>query len=856
LKQTKKPIIFALIGLFILLSLKSKAQDTTFSIAGTQLTIIEVFEQIEKVSPYHFLYQPKLIQQVSKRSSIKLTNTTIEEATSVIENTFGVACLVDGTNISVKAIEIPPKPELYDFNGKILDKSNLEILIGASLYCDSLKKGTISDINGFFTIPLPAGKHKINIRYTGYKSQTILINIESNLFKIIRLEHEFSKLRAVTIRSHSGFDTIQSFNIRNNILHVNHLSELPSITADQDIIQSIDFIPGVNLNAENLSGYSIRGSSEGENLTIMDNVPVYSLSHNIGNLSIFSSSIINNIIIRKGGVPAKYGGRAASAIQVVTRDGNQNELQVKGALSNLSNRLSVEGPLKKRKVSYLISGRRGGKDFIKKPHQIFDGQTLYFYDLNTKINYQINTKNKLTGSTYWGRDVSDFMIDSTLTNPYNDWSTNIYTLNWNRIINTKLTQNICFFNSNYNYYFEQEEIYLGLNINDFGVRADYNLYSNTKLIHRFGLSSTFHSFLNPKVKAQNIDTSGLDFSFSANMSLESALYYQQERKISEHLEVNLGLRFSMFNQITSGNYFISNVDDSLVDYSDEIYVDGTEEAHHLFDFSPSMILRYKASSNSIITVSYTRASQYMHQLSSINAEGLQYKILVPSSKQIKPLKANQFAFGYLVYTKNQMYEIGIEAYYKQLNNILVYNDFVRTIDYKVPLSYYVSQGKGKNYGLEFHVHKRLGKLKGIMSFTRSEARKHITGINNNNPYYSSLHVPFDFALNLNYQLSNQWSVSTNFVYKSGKRYTEEAPVLSYIRNAKKLPNYHRADLGFKLKSKDYRKLNSTWMFSVYNIYNRKNTFFLYRETNANKRVIYSHYSLFGIVPSISWSFTI
>ncbi|MCK5137387.1 MAG: TonB-dependent receptor [Bacteroidales bacterium] len=827
------------------------AQKSTFSVSISDGKVIDFFKEIESQSDYRFTYNARDLSKELPKISVLVKEVSIDELLLKMEKEYDLKFLILGSNISV-AIEKRDDPQNVTVSGYIIDQSSGDILIGATIFCTTLLIGTTSDLAGFYSLTLPADKHSVTIQYIGYETQVIEIDLYSNQHKTIRLHPKSNNLNEVVVRKNERISAFDNFNLSSNKLNIQDIRKYPSIFAEKDVLLSIDFMPGISINPENINGISIRGSSEGENLTTIDKIPVYNISHSISNISIFNPDIINYLTINKGGVPLQFGERAASSIQVVTRKGNKNKIELNGGISNISTRFCIEGPMFKSKMSFLLSARRGGKGIFQSAFNYLSDAKIYYYDLNSKLNYQVNTKNELTFSTYWGKDFSSFDIDG---NQYalSQWNTNTYSLDWNRIVNGKFTYNLTGFLSSYRYLFSQDSLNLGVYVDDIGVRNDFNLYLNPSSIYRFGMVIINHMFDNPLVYEK--PNQAIDTKYKFYLSLESSVYFINERKLSDRIKIKAGARFSAFNQFDHGDFYdtYSPYEDSGISVLDTTQFDLSNH----YSVSPSVQFNYQLSTTSSIKVSYIRSSQYLHQLSSINTEGLIYKILVPSNNGIQPLYVDQISAGYMKTSSNSVYELAIESYYKIMKNTIEYKDSVITINSKYPIRNYVQQGRGIAYGLEFLLRKKNGNLQGIVSYSLSRSTKQIDGINNGERFFSTQHQPHDFAININYQFNESFNLTANFIYQSGRRYTslEEGPDPVYERNNCILADYHRADLGIRYERKKKRKFKSTWEFTIFNLYNRQNAYFMYKKDKSqNNETDYNFYSLYGITPTISWSF--
>ncbi len=837
-----------LTGLLFLLSGILQAQPLKLSLSIAEGTVFDLIEAIESQSDYHFTYQARELEMAIPEISINEQDLPLEGLIARLKAAYPVDFLVQGNNVAITVLEAP-NPSYGTISGSILDAKTGDILIGATLYSPELQIGTISSTSGYYSLTLPEGRYNLLVQYLGYETRSLQIDLYGNLHKKVLLSPNRQDLDEVIVTHHESLNDFTRFNLSSNIVHLQNIRSYPSILSEKDVLLSIDFMPGISLNPENINGLIIRGSSDGEILTTLDKVPVYSISHSVSNLSIFNPDIVNHLTINKGGVPIQHGNKAGSAIEVITRKGNENKTEINGAISNISSRLSVEGPIFKEKLSYLFSARRGGKNFFQKSFFSPNNAHIYFYDINSKISYKINPKNDLVLSTYWGKDLSTFDIED---NHYarNQWNTNTFSLDWGRQIGSRIKYNMILFNSRYSYSFEQDSIWLAIDVYDTGLKNEFNFYIRPGSLLRFGVELSNHFFDNP-IEYKRTNTL-LEYKYKFNSSLEGAAYLQHERQIGKRFKIKTGGRLTAFRQFLNGNFYESYYPDMD---SSQFFIDST--ALKIYDFgaiSPVFQLNYRLSKTASLKLGVNRSSQFIHQLSSINAEGFIYKILVPSGRGIKPLALTQFSAAYMKTSLDGRYDFSLEGYYKHAKNSIEYRDSVVSIDNNTPFRNYVRQGEGLACGLEFMVRKKEGRLQGILSYALSKSVKTIDGINQGRSFYSAQHQPHDFALNLNYRLNPSLKIAVNFILQSGRRYTLQKGNTRYERNRQKFPNYHRADIGIQYEKTHEKRFKSTWELSIFNVYNRKNAYFLFRNDRTGSNTEYLFYSLYGITPTLSWSF--
>ncbi len=747
----------------------------------------------------------------------------------------------------------------YTISGKITDGETGEDLTGATVMVVEPLTGVASNPYGFYSISLPEGIYHVRYSYIGYQDVEHEINLSKNYIVNIELTPAIVSLDEIVVSSDRDDTKITSTELGVDKLNLKDIDNIPVIFGEKDILKTIQLLPGISNASEGSTGFNVRGGSMGQNLILLDEAPIYSAAHLAGFFSIFNSDAIKDVTIFKGGIPACYGGRASSVLDIKMNNGNNKKFSSSGGIGLVSSRLTLEAPLIKDKMSFIISGRRTYADLIARlvfPEEIIrNDMKFYFYDLNAKLNYSINQNNRLFLSGYFGKDVFEFGSDIGTA-----WGNTTATIRWNHIFNEKLfsRSSIIYSNYDYEFIFGQASMKLRTGIQDMILKEDATWYINPAITMKFGMSITYHKFMPGEIVISG--SSDFELTQGERRALESAVYIQNEQKISPKFNINYGLRFSAFNQIGPGWYY---------DYAGgEVPVDSTyygpgKAAFPYFGFEPRIIANYVINEMSSVKMSYNRMAQYLHLLSNTTS-GSPADVWMPCSNNIKPVYVDHLSTGFFRNFLDNNIETSIEVYYKNIINTADYKDGADII-FDKHVESQILTGRGRSYGLELYIKKKYGTFTGWVSYTLSRSENKIKGINNFSWYpvrYDKTHevsLVGIYKISQRLTLSSVWTYATgNAVTFPGGKYTvDNNPVPYYTeRNGYRMPAYHRLDLSLTLNSKKSRKFKSSWDFSVYNVYNRYNAYIIsFRESEtvpgATEAV---KLSLFGIVPSITYKF--
>ena len=642
-------------------------------------------------------------------------------------------------------------------------------------------------------------------------------------------------------------------------LNLKDIETLPVLFGEDDILKTLSLLPGISNTSEGSTGFNVRGGSMGQNLILLDEAPVYSASHLAGFFSVFNSEALKDISIYKGGIPARYGGRAASVLDIKMNNGNNKTFSASGGIGLVASSLTLEGPLIKDKMSFIVSGRRTYADIIARtvfPGDIIrDDMKFYFYDLNAKLNYSINKSNRLFISGFFGQDV--FSLENDIGT---NWGNATGTLRWNHIFNEKLFTKTALVYSRYNYgfIFGQTSMRLRTGIEDFILKEDASWYINPENTLEFGIKASWHRFRPGELMAAA--NTGFMISVNEKKAFEHAAYIQNEQKISSRLSANYGLRFSVFSQTGPGWFYRYGTGSEPVDST---WFPKGEPAYPYYSLEPRLAVNYMFNKRNSVKLSYNRMSQCLHLLSNYTS-GSPADVWIPCSNNLEPVFVDHVSAGFFRNFINHGIETSIEVYYKNMINITDYKDGADII-FDRHVESQILSGEGRSYGLELYIKKKYGRLTGWISYTLSKTENKIDGISNNRWYPLRYDRTHDISVVAAYKPFKRLTLSGTWVYATGNAVTfpggryviDNNPVPYYTeRNGYRMPPYHRLDLSLTLDSKEDKKFKSAWEFSVYNVYNRYNAYIIsFRESKTVPGTTEAvKLSLFGIVPSITYKF--
>ena len=762
----------------------------------------------------------------------------------------------------------------YTISGFVEEKKSGESLIGVSIYENKSQKGTITNQYGFYSLTLPEGIYEVTYSFIGLKSEVKKINLNKDFRINVSLASTSILTDEVIITGEAQDKNITESNMSQVKIEVENIKKIPAILGEIDVLKSAQLLPGIQSGGEGSSGLYVRGGGPDQNLILLDEAVVYNASHLFGFFSVFNADAIKDINIIKGGMPAQYGGRLSSVLDISMKDGNNKKYTVEGGIGLLSSRLTFQGPVQKEKSSFIISGRRTYIDVLTKPflneESAFNGSGYYFYDLTTKINYKISDKDKLYLSGYFGRDVFNFSNDNNGIGIKIPWGNATTSLRWNHLFNDKLFMNTSLIFSDYRFEFNINqdifELKIFSGINDWNTKVDLLYQPNQRHTIRFGANYTYHEFTPGNASGKAGDVIFEPDNIYKQYSNEGALYLSDDVELTDDLKIHAGLRYSSFQH--SG----------YISFRDYIWNDITRNYDNYRHIEPRLSLRYKLSNTSSFKASYTENFQYIH-LASTSSVSLPTDLWIPSSTYIKPKYSKQYAAGYFKNLSNNMYETSIEGYYKNMDQLIEYKEGVLPEDNTNSSSDDAfTSGTGISYGAEFLIKKTKGKTTGWIGYTLSKTTRYFDEVNNGIEFPAKYDRRHDLAITATHQLSKAWVLSSVFVYQTGNAIT--LPTERYIiggqafteytsRNGYRMQPYHRLDLSATYTPVKKKKFTSSWNFSIYNVYSRKNPYFIYFATENSEGESFTladlsdggtaypkayQVSIFPILPSITWNF--
>jgi hypothetical protein len=768
----------------------------------------------------------------------------------------------------------------YTISGYVQDNESGENLIGVSIYDKNTFKGTVTNQYGFYSLTLEEGKYDIIYSFIGLESVTKNIILTKDTRINISLESNAILTDEVIVTGEKLDKNVTSSNMSQVKIEVNNIKQLPVILGEVDVLKSAQLLPGITSNGEGSSGLYVRGGGPDQNLILLDEAVVYNASHLFGFFSVFNADAIKDINIIKGGMPAEYGGRLSSVLDITMKDGNNKKYEADGGLGLLSSRLTLQGPIQKNKSSFIVSARRTYIDVLSKPflnridpetgeQNAFAGSGYYFYDLTTKINYRISDKDRLYLSGYFGRDVFSFVNSDNGFAIEIPWGNATGSLRWNHLFNDKLFMNTSLIFSDYRFEFNlaqsdfEFKIFSG--INDWNTKVDFLYQPNQRHTIKFGTNYTYHEFTPGNATGRAGDVEFAQDEIFRQYSNEGALYFSDDFELSNDIKINAGLRYSSFQH---------NGDVSLFNYIKNDLTLSSDNYRHI---EPRLSLRYKLNTTSSIKAAFTENYQYVH-LASTSSVSLPTDLWVPSSSGIKPKFARQYAIGYFKNLNDNMYETSLEAYYKEMTNLIEYREgYLPEDNTNSSGDDSFTFGDGESYGVEVLLKKNKGKTTGWIGYTLSKTTRYFDEVNNGIAFPAKYDRRHDLSVTATHKLSKSWVLSGVFVYASGNSIT--LPTERYViggdiytqftsRNGFRVDPYHRMDIGATYTpSKKKKKFKSSWNFSIYNVYSRKNPYFIYfaleglddngenqNIQNGNVEPKAYQVSIFPILPSITWNF--
>jgi hypothetical protein len=766
--------------------------------------------------------------------------------------------------------------EKFTLSGTISDLKTKETLIGVNVFIFETKTGITTNEYGFYSITLPRGEYTISISYVGYQTIEEKVSLNQNIKKNFLVTESSQMLKEVVIVDNKKRIDIRKPEMSVNKLTIQEIKEMPVIFGEVDIIKSILTLPGVTNAGEGQSGFNVRGGGADQNLVLLDEATIYNSSHLFGLFSVFNPDAIKDLKLFKGGIPARYGGRLSSVLDIYQKEGNKNDFHMNGGIGLISSRILAEGPIVKGKGSFVVAGRASYAHLFLK---LFENPNLaYFYDLNTKLSYSLNEKNNIYLSGYFGRDV--FQLNDSFVNTYGN---TIVNFRWNHLFSDKLFSNLSVIYSDYYYGLKLDLI--GFNwdsgIKNYNIKYDFKHYLSDKLKLTYGINSNYYDFNPGKIEPTRPDSGINEDQLDKKYALENAFYIDAEHQVSNKIAISYGVRLSSFlrlgnqtlNTYANNQPVIFNPDFLIYESAEPTGTVsyGKNKTIAKFDnLEPRFAISYTINENQSIKGSYNRMTQYLHLISNTQSP-TPLDVWAPSDQYLKPQLLDQVALGYFQNLKDDEYSLELETFFKKIKNRVDYIDGANLIANEA-IERVVLNGQARAYGLEVLFRKNTGRFKGWLSYTLSRTEQKVegrtaieTGINNGDWYKTGFDKLHNLAVVANYKWTEKWRFSANLIFQTGQPVTFPDGQYEYegitvpnfsSRNENNLPSYHRLDVSATLtpnKNKK-RKWQAEWVFGIYNLYNRMNaasiTFRQNDETASNEAI---RLSIFGIVPSATYN---
>lgn len=860
----------------LVFGLKLFSQQVSLSL-NKDASLKEIFGQIEQQTDYKFAFIDQIdLSQKYLKEAIVLKNTDIQQVLEVLGKEKTLQFAIAGNNITVKQTHELKRQESYTLSGTILNAFN-DPLPGVSIYVQEAKTTLSTDQAGKFSLRLPSGTYTLSISYIGFQRKEEKVNLVRNTTVSIGITEDTQTLEEVAINIVNNAVDIRRPQMSKSSLSMQEIKRIPVAMGEPDPLKSLMTLPGVTNSGEASSGFNVRGGAADQNLVLLDGAPIYNDSHMLGFFSVFNADAIKGLDLYKGGVPARYGGRVSSILDVQQQPGRDDSLRINGGIGLISSKLLVEGPVKRDVSSFMVAGRTSYAHLFL--NLAGNENSARFYDLNARFNHTFNDRNSLHFSGYMGNDLFD--ISNNFSSSYGNAMAN---LSWKHTFSDAIQTNLSVFYSDYNFTLgvNTEGLDWDSNIKSYGLKYDWRHHVAEKLNLNYGLEATYYEF-NPGTLAPRGNDSRFNYQqFAKSYALESSAYLDIEHEITKKLNLRYGMRYSMFYRL-GAEEISTYANNSPVVYNpiygiyEEAVPTGTisygggETIASFNNIEPRMALSYIVNDDNSFKASYNRMAQYLHILSSTQSP-VPMSIWTPSGPYVEPQLLDQYAIGYFTNIKNKAYSLETEVFYKDVQNRVDYVDGA-DIFANENIERSLLNGVARSYGLELLIRKNTGLLTGWISYTLSRAEQRTAGRTPEEPgiangdWYLS---PHDRLHNLNitgnYEWNAKWSFSANFTLQSGRPVTYPngyyefggRRVPNYAqRNESRLPIYHHLDLAavYTPKSEKRKRWQGEWVFSIYNVYGRQNAasimFGANEDTGINEAL---RLSIFGIIPSVSYNF--
>ena len=763
----------------------------------------------------------------------------------------------------------------YTLSGFVKDKTSGEDLLGANILIKEINKGTTTNVYGYYSITVPKGEYTVVVSFLGYDDYKFKIKLNKDIKQNIEASPSSIMTDEVVVTGEKSDENIRDTKIGAVKLPVAQIKKLPAFMGEVDIMKTLQLLPGIQSANEGNGGFYVRGGGPDQNLVLLDGATVYNASHLFGFFSIFNADAIKDVNIIKGGMPAEFGGRLSSVLEVSMKEGNNKKYHIEGGIGTIASRFTVQGPILKDKASFIFSARRTYIDILMDPFIADDAQMkgsgYYFYDLTGKVNYRFSDKDRIFLSGYYGKDVFAFAKPDKNFKVEIPWGNGVASLRWNHLFNKKLFMNVTAVLSDYQFQFGAEqnkfEFKMFSGIRDYTGKVGLTWYPMVKHKVKTGVEYIRHIFsptsVTARIGATNFDSGKINKQYANDM----AIYLSDEYEFNENLSIVAGLRGTWYQNVGPYDRFIK--DKNGINTDTIVYAPGEVIAQYKH-VEPRLSVRYVLNSKTSLKASFTQNYQYVH-LANVASATLPTDVWVSSTDVVKPQFSTQYSVGFFRNFKDNMFETSVEVYYKDMDNLIEYQDGKTPgDDVGDNADNNFTFGKSNSYGVELFLKKRYGKFNGWIGYTWSKTTRWFDEINNGDPFPAKYDRRNDLSVIVSYEFNPKWQVSAIFVYATGNAST--MPISRYIvdgrisveygdRNSYRMADYHRADISVTwtpgaLKKK---KFKSSWNFSIYNVYNHYNPYFIYFEekgsiSQGDYSVTGKQVSLFPILPALTWNF--
>lgn len=852
----------------ILLVTETIAQESEkkISIRSQGQPLSTILAELESQGGVHFSYNPRRIA-ADRKINYNVVDLSVTEALRQLGEVAGLEFqqLENQIIVTLRSNSSASAPELATVSGYVKDSKNGEALIGATLFITDLATGTITNSYGYFSLTLPKGEYNLKVSYIGYQTLESKLDLSSSIQQDYALPEALPVLEAVVVTAQPEL-TMTEAEVSQLTLRPEAIKEQPALFGELDVIKSLESVPGIKLHSDGSTFYYVRGGNRDQNLILIDDAPIYNPSHLLGVFSTIIPDAATDITLYKGNMPASFGGRLSSVLDIHTRKGNDQFAQVWGNVGLISTKLGVEGPLKKEASSFLLSGRFSRLKWLFQLIEPAINQ-FNFYDLTGKVNFKLNQRNHAYFSFYTGSD-NYFAGNNGIS-----WTNTAGTVRWTNQYSDRLFIHTTLSASAYDYFLYTDvsrNQRWNSHISNINAKSDFSYFIKPRNEITFGLGLNGYNFNPGNVTTNQVQNSNV----SARHSLEFVAYGNHDVQLADHWAVMYGLRFSSWSNFGEAFEFTfdenHNPTDTLVFAQGDSYI-------QFFNAEPRLTLQYLINSERSVKFGYARTVQNVHLISNSISPFTSLEVWLPSSFNIKPQVANQITLGYYHNLVNTGISLSSELFYKHMQNQIDFETHAETLlnpFFESELRF----GSARAYGLELLAKKDLGRARGLVGYTFSRVKRNFPDLNNGKSYNALFDRPHQINLSVSYDVTARWALSASWNFLSGSAYSSpvsfyqfnglEIPVYGQ-KNNDRLPAYHRLDVSanLKLNRNPEKRYQHEFSFSIYNLYGRKNPLFVnynkeeisYRNFEIPTNLIdsqrsISHFYLFQVAPSISYNF--